>query len=78
MAERLREAIASSPVYPGAQEAAISLSVSVGVATLIPDPEDAPEELVRRADEALYAAKKAGRNRVICYDGSQAFAVGDA
>jgi len=41
----------------------IPLTISVGVATLL-DNDDA-ESLLERADEALYAAKQGGRNRVV-------------
>ncbi len=45
----------------------LHLTVSAGVATY-PNGVVTPEELVRRADEALYAAKAAGRDRVVRYD----------
>jgi diguanylate cyclase (GGDEF)-like protein len=59
-AERIRRELAGSSV-PGIG----TVTVSIGVATA---PEDAPDEqeLVRVADERLYAAKSAGRNQV-CY-----------
>jgi diguanylate cyclase (GGDEF)-like protein len=40
------------------------ISISVGVATF-PDDAGDPEALVRAADAALYAAKHAGRNRIV-------------
>jgi diguanylate cyclase (GGDEF)-like protein len=40
------------------------LTVSLGVATVIPNPTLRPEDLVDLADRALYAAKAGGRNRV--------------
>jgi two-component system, cell cycle response regulator len=42
------------------------LTVSVGVASLQPGVvHDSPEEIVAAADEAMYGAKSAGRNRVV-------------
>jgi diguanylate cyclase (GGDEF)-like protein len=41
----------------------VPVTVSLGVASLVPGTEIA-EELVRRADERLYEAKRAGRNCV--------------
>src|SRR5690606_15098185 len=40
------------------------LTVSIGVASMVPENEDSPRDLVRLADEALYAAKAGGRNRI--------------
>jgi diguanylate cyclase (GGDEF)-like protein len=41
------------------------ITISIGVSTY--DAGLTIDEFVRRADEALYAAKKNGRNRVECY-----------
>ena len=60
--ERLRVAIAADafPIRPGL---GIHMTASVGIATL-ECPEDTPETVFRRADSALFAAKRRGRNRV--------------
>lgn len=65
VAERLRSAVASSPVATAAG-VAVEMTVSVGCATM---PRDARsrDELIAAADAALYAAKAAGRDRVIAY-----------
>ncbi len=62
MAERLRDVIATQAI-PITQGQTLNLTVSVGTATF---PEDAwsPDTLIFAADQALYAAKHAGRNRV--------------
>jgi diguanylate cyclase (GGDEF)-like protein/PAS domain S-box-containing protein len=62
VAERLRRRIAESPVTPE-EGLVITLSVSIGVATLLPDDPDL-DAAIARADIALYAAKNHGRNRV--------------
>ena len=65
VAERVRQAVTRSPVHSGERVAPVSLTISVGVACLVPGPDMEPQELIRQADEALYAAKESGRNRVM-------------
>lgn len=60
LAERIRKAVEKEDFQVGA------LTVSLGVAQL--EEIDSPLSLARRADEALYRAKEAGRNRVECDD----------
>jgi diguanylate cyclase (GGDEF)-like protein len=60
VAERLRERVEAVPLMW--QEAPLALTVSIGIAAWR-GPEDALEPLLARADAALYAAKRAGRNR---------------
>ena len=64
--EKLR-AIVERTEFPGGDgQPGGSLTISVGVATL--QPEETGEELLERADGALYEAKNLGRNRVVCAD----------
>ncbi|GAA1210534.1 hypothetical protein GCM10009664_75610 [Kitasatospora gansuensis] len=75
MAERLRAAVAETSIHVVGSDSPMNLSVSVGVATMTPAPGSRPAELIGQADEALYAAKKAGRNRVMVYRGSGSRAI---
>lgn len=62
LAERLREAVAGQAFLTAAGP--LRVTVSVGVARAL-GPQEAPEALFSRADAALYAAKDAGRDRVM-------------
>jgi diguanylate cyclase (GGDEF)-like protein len=43
------------------------VTISVGVASLVPDKKQSPADLVEAADHALYAAKRRGRNTVVAH-----------
>jgi two-component system cell cycle response regulator len=62
--ERLRECIATAPFFAGESTTEIEVTASVGVAAL-EFPDDTPEIILKRADQALYCAKRDGRNRVV-------------
>lgn len=69
IAERIRHLVEEMELRDG--ERKISVTVSIGLTAY---PEDgsveAAEELLRHADESLYAAKSQGRNRVVVYGAS--------
>lgn len=49
------------------------VTISLGVATMIPNHEQSPETLIFKADEALYQAKKSGRNAAVLARDSENF-----
>jgi two-component system cell cycle response regulator len=63
VAERLRACIAAETFHVN-RETRIQVTTSVGLATL-ETAMDTPEAMLKRADNALYAAKRNGRNRVV-------------
>jgi len=67
VAERVRSSVAESSYR--FRETDLSVTVSVGIAQA--ESLDDAEEFVRRADAALYAAKKAGRNCSFLHDGEK-------
>ncbi|MEM7397726.1 MAG: PleD family two-component system response regulator [Pseudomonadota bacterium] len=62
--ERLRQSVAATPFVAGAQNKAVGVTASMGVAALEYE-EDTPELILKRADQALFCAKRDGRNRVV-------------
>jgi len=61
LAERIRAAVMAAPIALG--EGDLSVTISIGVASLPPNGGTGPA-LLAAADQALYAAKRGGRNRV--------------
>ena len=62
--ERLRGAVRDLRLKHGAPGAGPFVTMSIGVASVIPPLGLGPDWLLAQADQALYAAKKAGRNFV--------------
>ncbi len=65
LARRIVEAVAREPLRSGHDAAVVTCSV--GVAELGASDDTLGAELVGRSDAALYAAKRAGRNRAIAF-----------
>ncbi len=63
VAEKLRRIVAATSIPGPEGQDSLSVTISVGVATIGVDAEDVPG-LIEKADGALYEAKKLGRNRV--------------
>lgn len=62
-AETLRQCIATAPVECGGME--LSITASFGVAHRNGEPLNHAAQLLKAADDALYVAKREGRNRVV-------------
>jgi diguanylate cyclase (GGDEF)-like protein/PAS domain S-box-containing protein len=62
LAERLRQTVEQKSI-PMSGGPPVSFTVSIGVAALT-DPSQGVDDLLKRADQALYQAKSSGRNRV--------------
>lgn len=65
LAEQMRDAVSTLATPHRKSSVGPIVSASMGVAAMEPTSERSPANLVRLADECLYAAKAAGRNRVV-------------
>jgi two-component system cell cycle response regulator len=64
VAERLRRRIAAEPFPINRNARTAKVTISIGIAAMR-SSEDKPAEIIKRADQALYRAKREGRNRVV-------------
>ena len=62
LAEQARARVEARGIVHPASDCARVVTVSVGVATTVPDPWRLPSSLLERCDRALYAAKAGARN----------------
>ena len=67
VADGLRLAVQNLAI-PHAESPAEVVTISIGVASMIPTELDEIDELLAEADRGLYEAKQAGRNKVRAYD----------
>jgi diguanylate cyclase (GGDEF)-like protein len=65
VAQKLGTAVAACQIPHAHNSAAPVVTVSIGVAWGIPEPDAPPDDLIAAADARLYQAKHAGRNRVV-------------
>lgn len=64
MAMRLREAVSNLGIVHAQSAAADHVTISLGVATMVPDGDDLAARLIDQADRGLYYAKQNGRNQI--------------
>jgi two-component system chemotaxis response regulator CheY len=65
VAGRLRLRVEAAEIANPGDPPRLTLTISLGLATYVPDRDNSPEAVLARADQALYRAKELGRNRVV-------------
>lgn len=74
VADAINQAVEQLKIPNKASFVSDYITLSLGVATLIPKNGQSPDELVKYADSALYEAKRLGRNRSVSKTPGQQFA----
>ncbi len=64
VAERIEASLASAAIAHPDSPVSPRVTLSMGLATLLPDPQHLPVDLILEADHRLYEAKRRGRNRI--------------
>ncbi|MCM8760358.1 MAG: GGDEF domain-containing protein, partial [Candidatus Omnitrophica bacterium] len=66
-AERIKKIVSKYEFLKGGIEKRVNLTMSTGIATF-PEHGQTAEEIISKADQALFASKSGGRNRITIYE----------
>lgn len=67
IAEKIKEIVTEIKVREGFTTDNVGITVSIGVYSVIPNANTTKDEIIRKADNALYISKKNGKNRINVY-----------
>ncbi|MGD1944513.1 MAG: diguanylate cyclase [Leptolyngbyaceae cyanobacterium] len=67
VAEKIRAHMHKQKIPHRGSQVCPFVTMSLGVAVMLPHPLKAPDDLIKIADNALYRAKEGGRDRVVCH-----------
>jgi two-component system, cell cycle response regulator len=76
VAKRIRRTVTKLQILHEQSGVGDWITLSIGIATWIPEQHSSPEALIAAADQALYAAKAAGRNRYRLYSSLSHLSIG--
>ena len=71
LAEKIRQKVIQLPIEHSESQISDNLTLSLGVASMLPDRYNSPNSLILAADRALHRAKQQGRNRKIIWNNSE-------
>jgi diguanylate cyclase (GGDEF)-like protein len=65
VAQAIQEQIKQLAIPHASSSVSATVSISIGVASLVPNSDIAPEDLIEQSDQHLYLAKLGGRNQIV-------------